>query len=302
MKTYHDITGDGGSSVAEQVAEQDKELEARMASVDHVVAVMSGKGGVGKSTVAVNLAGALAREGQAVGIVDADVNGPSVAKMMGVRDQSVETGTDGVEPAEGPLGIKVMSMDLFLPDAETPVVWEAPTQEDAYTWWGTMEAGAVREFLADTEWGTLDVLLVDLPPGTDRLPMLDDLLPDLSGTVVVTIPSAVSQLVVSKSVEMAREWLDTPIIGLVENMVTYVCPHCGEEEPLFSAQDGQAGDLDVPALGGIPFDPRVASAADEGILFVQHYDAVPAGEAMSRIAENVEVFLNDGNGTAGEEP
>lgn len=298
MKSYHDMTGGAGSRVAEQVAEQKSRLKARMASVDHVVAVMSGKGGVGKSTVAVNLAGVLAQEGKSVGIVDADVNGPSVAKMMGVRDQSAVTGDSGVQPAVGPLDIKVMSMDLFLPDAETPVVWEAPTRDDAYTWRGTMEAGAVREFLSDTEWGTLDVLLVDLPPGTDRLPTLVDLLPALSGTIVVTIPSAVSQHVVSKSVEMAREWLDTEIIGLVENMTTYVCPNCGEEEPLFPAEIEQDMTLGLPSLGGIPFDPRVASAADDGVLFVQHYGALPAGEALQQIAGEVEQFLDEREGVA----
>jgi ATP-binding protein involved in chromosome partitioning len=293
MKTYHDLTGDGGSEVAEQVAAQEKALEARMASVEHAVAVMSGKGGVGKSTVAANLATALAQEGRSVGVVDADVNGPSLAKIMGVRDQTVTMGNDGMQPATGPLGIKVMSMDLFLPDDETPVVWDAPTQQDAYTWRGTMEAGAVREFLGDTEWGSLDTLLIDLPPGTDRLPTLVDLLPDLSGTIVVTIPSAVSELVVSKSIEMAREHLQTPVIGLVENMTTYTCPHCGEVAPLFPAQNSQATTLKVPALGHIPFDPRMAAAADEGQLFVQHYDALPASQALHQIAEKVQQFLDE---------
>lgn len=293
MKTYHDLTGDGGSEVAEQVAAQEKALAARMASVDHVVAVMSGKGGVGKSTVAANLAAALAQDGQSVGVVDADVNGPSLAKIMGVRDQTVTVGENGMQPATGPLGIKVMSMDLFLSEDETPVVWDAPTHQDSYTWRGTMEAGAVREFLADTEWGVLDTLLVDLPPGTDQLPTLVDLLPDLSGTIVVTIPSAVSKLVVSKSIEMAREHLQTPVIGLVENMTTYTCPHCGEEGPLFPAQDEQGPELGVPALGQIPFDPRVASAADEGQLFVEHYGTLPAGQALQQIAENVRQFLDD---------
>lgn len=290
MKSYHDIAGDGGSEVAEQVAAQRERLKRRMASVDHVVAVMSGKGGVGKSTVAVNLAAALAENGAPVGIVDADVNGPSVAKMMGVRGQDVTTETEGVQPADGPLSIKVMSMDLFLPDDTTPVVWDAPTQTDAFTWRGTMEAGAVREFLSDTGWGALEVLVVDLPPGTDKLPTLVDLLPDLSGTIVVTIPSAVSQLVVSKSIQMAREWLQTPVIGLVENMTIYTCPHCGESAPLFPTEDENA--LDVPHLGRIPFDPRMASAADEGTLFVQRYGALPAAEAIREIAEEVRQFLS----------
>lgn len=291
MKSYHDVAGEAESSVADQVAEQKSRLKARMASVDHVVAVMSGKGGVGKSTVAVNLAGALAQDGASVGVVDADINGPSVATMMGVSNQSVEQGDGGMMPAVGPLEIKVMSMDLFLAEDESPVVWDAPTQDDSFTWRGTMEVGAVREFLADTDWGSLDVLVVDLPPGTDRLPTLVDLLPGLSGTVVVTIPSAVSQHVVSKSIEMARSWLDTPVIGLVENMVSYVCPHCGEEGSLFPGTDGTHATYDIPVLGGIPFDSRVATAGDEGILFVENYSELPAGEAIRTIAGEVARFL-----------
>lgn len=294
MKTYHDITGDGGSNVADQVAAQKKRLTARMTTVDHVVAVMSGKGGVGKSTVTVNLAAAMAQDGRSIGIVDADINGPSIAKMAGVRDQQVAADEHGMQPVESALGVKVMSMDLFLPDDETPVVWEAPTQHDAYTWRGTMEAGAVREFLADTDWGVLDVLLIDLPPGTDKLPTLVDLLPALSGTIVVTIPAAVSQLVVSKSIQMAKQWLQTPVIGLVENMTEYVCPHCGEKEPLFPAngKEQQATEWDAPLLGRIPFDPRMAVAADEGMPFVRHHEALPAARALRQVAEDVNRFLS----------
>ena len=131
--------------------------------------------------------------------------------------------SNGVKPALSPLGVKVMSMDLFLKDDETPVLWEAQTQKDAFTWRGTMEMSALREFLSDTEWGTLDYLLIDLPPGTDRLPNLVDLLPNLGGTVVVTIPSGVSQLVVKKSLTMAKKLLNAPVIGVVENMAAYVC-------------------------------------------------------------------------------
>lgn len=297
MKSYHDVVTEKGSEVADQVAEQRRELDARMASVDYVVAVMSGKGGVGKSTVAANLGAALAQRGRPIGIVDADVNGPSLAKIMGVRDQPVQTGSNGMQPAAGPLGIKVMSMDLFLPEDETPVVWDAPTQEDAFTWRGTMEAGAVREFLADTEWGDLDTLLIDLPPGTDRLPTLVDLLPGLTGTIVVTIPSAVSTLVVRKSIEMAREHLQTPVAGLVENMTTYVCPHCGEEGPLFPGAGEEGGadladELGVPSLGRIPFDPQVAAAADAGELFLTSHGDNPAGQAFREIAGSVEEFLD----------
>ncbi len=293
MKTYHDIPTDGGSNIIEQVTEQANRVQARLASVRHVVAVMSGKGGVGKSSITVNLAAALARDGQAVGILDADINGPSIAKMTGVRDHTPQADAAGMTPATGALGIKVMSIDLFLPQDGTPVLWNAPTQQDAYTWRGMMEMAALREFLADTAWGTLDLLLVDLPPGADKLPNLADVLPSLSGTIVVTIPSGVSQLVVAKSITMAKEIVGRLVIGLVENMAAYVCAHCGQEEALFPV--GRVEELaaghDVPYLGRIPFDPRLAAAADDGTLFMQHHHATPAGQSIAQIAEKVRAFL-----------
>ena len=294
MKTYKDIPTDGGSNIIEQVTEQANQVQERLASVRHVVAVMSGKGGVGKSSMTVNLAAALARDGQAVGILDADINGPSIAKMTGVRGHTPAAGASGMTPALGALGIKVMSIDLFLPQDATPVLWEAPTQQDAYTWRGMMEMAALRELLADTAWGALDVLLVDLPPGADKLPNLADLAPGLSGTIVVTIPSGVSQLVVGKSITMAKEIVKRPVIGIVENMAAYVCAHCGKEESLFPV--GRVEELaathDVPYLGRIPFDPRLAVAADEGTLFMQHHHATPTGQAITRLADRVRAFLS----------
>ena len=295
MKSYHDVAGtDGGSGIVAQVTEQAERLQARLASVRHVVAVMSGKGGVGKSSLTVNLAAALALEGAAVGLMDADLNGASLAKMTGVRGQPLKAGADGIAPAEGALGLKVMSIDLFLPDEDAPVLWDAPTQKDAFTWRGMMEVGALREMLTDTDWGALDVLLVDLPPGTDRLPNLVDLLPGLDGTIIVTIPSGVSQYVVGKSITMAREVLRTPVVGLVENMATYVCPHCGEEETLFPTGEVEAlaARHGVPYLGRIPFDPRLAAAADAGMPFMKDHADAPTGQAIRRLAEQLQTYLD----------
>lgn len=291
MKSYHDIVGDGGSNIVAQVTEQAGQVQARMASVQHIVAVMSGKGGVGKSSVTVNLAAAMALNGAAVGILDADINGPSIARMTGVNGQPVRPGKTGMRPAQARLRLQVMSMDLFLPDDSTPVMWEAPTQKDGYTWRGMMEAAALREFVADTEWGTLDYLFIDLPPGTDKLPNLVDLLPQLSGAVVVTIPTRVSQFVVGKSIQMAQTLLKTPVLGLVENMAAYICTHCGKEEALFpkGRVEQLAKDHEVPFLGSIPFDPRLALAADEGRLYLEEYRETPAGEAICALAERVAV-------------
>ena len=294
MKTYKDLPADGGSNIVGQVTQQVNRLQQRLASVRHTVAIMSGKGGVGKSSVTANLASALGLRGHSVGVIDADINGPSIAKMMGVRGQQIDYGDDGVKPALSPLGIKVMSMDLFLKDDETPVLWEAQTQKDAFTWRSTMEMSALREFLSDTEWGTLDYLLIDLPPGTDRLPNLVDLLPDLGGTIVVTIPSGVSQLVVKKSLTMAKKLLNAPVIGVVENMAAYVCADCGKTEDLFPSghTEEMVSQFEVSLLGKIPFDPRISIAADEGSVFVDEYRNTPAGRILMALAEKIETFVN----------
>jgi ATP-binding protein involved in chromosome partitioning len=285
MKRYRDIAGDGGSDIAGQVAAQQARLRARLAGIRRTVAVVSGKGGVGKSSITANLAAALAAEGYAVGVLDADLNGPSIATMLGVRSHTLKVGEAGVEPARSADGIRVLSMDLLLPSDETPVVWEAPTQAEAHTWRGTMEATALREFLTDTAWGTLDLLLLDLPPGADRLPTVAGLVPDLSGAVVVTIPSEVSHLVVKKSVTLARE-AGVPLLGLVENMAGYVCLECGALGGLFEGPGGErtATELRIPFLGRVPFDPRLARAADRGRPFVLEQADSLAGRALHDIA------------------
>ena len=294
MKTYSDLPSDGGSGIVGQVTQQVSRTQKRLESIHHTVAIMSGKGGVGKSSLTANLASALALRGNSVGVLDADINGPSIAKLIGVRGMKVDYGADGVKPVISPLGVRVMSMDLFLKDDETPVLWEAQTQKDAFTWRGTMEVSALREFLSDTEWGVLDYLLIDLPPGTDRLPNLIDLLPTLGGTVVVTIPSSVSQLVVKKSLTMAKKLLNTPVVGIVENMAAYVCADCGKTEDLFPTGNTEemARQFGVSLLGRIPFDPRISTAADNGNAFVEKYADTPAGAGLTKIAAKIESFFN----------
>ena len=292
MKKYSDIVGDGGSNIVGQVEEQQSRLKARLAAVRHVVAIVSGKGGVGKSSVTVNLAAAFAREGLAVGVLDADLNGPSVARMLGVRGQRLKIDEAGVHPAVNALGIRVMSMDLLLPSDETPVTWEATTQAESHVWRGNMEANALREFLADTAWGALDLLLLDLPPGTDRLLMVAGLVPSLAGTVLITIPAEVSHLVVKKSITVARE-TGAPILGLVENMAGYVCLKCGAVGELFqgSGGDALAAEFGIPFLGRVPFDPRLAAAGDQGLPFVFEHADSPAGRALLHVADRIRAAL-----------
>ena len=293
MKTYADIVGDGGSNVLAQVQQQIARLQARLHSVQHIVAVVSGKGGVGKSTVTVNLATAYAMQGHRVGVLDADLNGPSVAKMLGVRGYTPQLTSDGVVPAEGPLQMRVMSIDLFLPDDATPVTWKAPTQQEAYVWRGAMEMTTLRELLTDTVWGELDCLFLDLPPGSDRFPNVAGLLPFMAGALMVTIPSQVSQLIVQKSLTLAKDVLPGRIMGLVDNMQGYVCPHCHHLGALFpeSSSAATAAALQVPYLMGIPFDPQLAAAADRGRPFVLDHAETSAGGAFHELAAKLQQYL-----------
>ena len=289
-KRYRDIVGDGGSNILVQVEELQARLRARMARVRKKVAVTSGKGGVGKSVLTANLASILAADGRRVGVLDADLNGPSMAKLLGVRGQHLHLSPVGVHPAEGPLGIRVRSMDLLLPEDRAPLTWEAPTQQDAFVWRGTMEATALRELLADTAWGDLDLLLLDLPPGAPTLPTLAGLL-DLDGALVVTIPSEVAGLVVSRLVELARTH-GVRLLGLVENMAGYLCVACGTLGELFPG-DGEslAETSGLPLLARIPFDPRIAWCPDRGRPYALEHPESPGGQALRALAARLRALL-----------
>jgi ATP-binding protein involved in chromosome partitioning len=281
MKKYKDIAGDGGSDILGQVEAQQGRLRERLASVRAVVAIVSGKGGVGKSTLTANLASCLAQTGSRVGVLDADLNGPAMAKMLGVRGQRLVVAPAGVEPPRTPLGVKVMSMDLLLPSDSAPLAWDAETQAEAHTWRGSMEASALREFLADTHWGELDVLLFDLPPGTDRLLTVASLVERLAGTVVVTIPSDVSHLVVRRSITVAGQ-LKAPVLGLVENMAG-----------LFPGADAArlAREAGIPFLGRVPFDPALAAAGDRGEPFVAVAPESAAARALTALAARLRAVI-----------
>ena len=285
MKRYKDIAGDGGSNIGAQVEAQRERLRSRLASVRFVVAVVSGKGGVGKSTITACLAGCFAVSGWKVGVLDADLNGPTMAKILGVRGATLQMAEGGVEPPRTSLGVKVMSMDLLLASDATPLTWDAPTQDEAHTWRATMEANALREFLGDTNWGQLDLLLLDLPPGTDRLATVTSLVPILAGTVVVTIPSDVAQLVVRKSITVASRG-QAPVLGLVENMAG-----------LFPGADVSelAAAEDVELLGRVPFDHALALAGDRGEAFVVKDARRDAVRALHGIATRLRGRLETGS-------
>ena len=236
MKTYEDLEGDGGSDIVGQVVQLGAKLRARLDKIKYKVALMSGKGGVGKSSITANIASCLADRGNKVGILDADLNGPSIGHLLGVgNDVQLEMRDDGLEPGIGHQGIRIMSMDMLVKTADTPVMWTEEADATA-VWVSTMESTAIRELLADTNWGELDYLLIDMPPGSDRIDNIRSLIPELAGVVEITIPSPLSQHIVTKSITKNNK-MGVPIIGLIENMATYVCPHCDKEGKLFDGED-----------------------------------------------------------------
>jgi ATP-binding protein involved in chromosome partitioning len=267
-----------------RMREQQELLKYRMKQVKHKVAVISGKGGVGKSTVTVNLAAAFALHGKHVGILDADIHGPSVPRLLGLTGQQVKVGPPGAFPVMGPLGMKVVSIDFFLPEEKTPTIWRGP-----------LKMTAIRQFLSDVVWGELDVLFIDLPPGTGDEPLsVAQLLPDIDGVIIVTMPSELSRAVVKKAIEFAQR-LGMPIIGVVENMSGYICPTCGDKIDIFRSGGGKkmAEETGVPFLGSIPIDPKIGVDSDKGLPFVmEHADSLGA-KAFVEIVKKVEAYLNE---------
>jgi ATP-binding protein involved in chromosome partitioning len=294
MKTYRDLPEDGGSNILGQVAALKERLDASLSQIRAVVAVMSGKGGVGKSTLTASLAALLADGGYTVGVLDADLNGPALARILGIRGQRLRSTPDGVTPAVGAAGVRVISMDLFLPDEATPVTWDHPggLAADTTIWQGAMEAMVLREFLTDTAWGRLDFLFLDLPPGSDRFAAVAGLIPRLTGVIVVTVSALVSQAAVQKAINAARQRGD-PLLGIVENMAGYVCTACGAVSPLFP--DGQtekmAEAMGLPLLARIPFDPRLAAETDTGLPFALTHPDTMAAQALAGLATTVEGVL-----------
>ncbi|MGE5637485.1 MAG: Mrp/NBP35 family ATP-binding protein [Chloroflexota bacterium] len=266
----------------QQLMQQQETLRLRMRQIKHKVAVLSGKGGVGKSTVTVNLAAAFAKTGHKVGILDADIHGPSVPRLLGIVGEQVKIGPPGAFPVVGPLGMKVVSIDFFLPEERTPTIWRGP-----------LKMRAIRQLLTDVVWGELDVLFIDLPPGTgDEVLSIAQLVPDLDGAVIVTIPGELSKAVVAKAITFT-ERMSMPVIGVVENMSGYICPSCGEKVEIFQGGLGEAlaKERGVPFLGKIPVDPKVSGSSDRGIPFVIEQPDSPASKAFLEVVEKVEAYL-----------
>jgi len=266
-----------------QVSEQRQILRIRMGKIKHKIAIISGKGGVGKSTVTVNLAAAFALNGKKVGVLDADIHGPSIPRLLGLTGQQVKVGPPGAFPVIGPLGMKVISVDFFLPEEKLPTIWRGP-----------LKMTAIRQFLTDVVWGELDILFIDLPPGTGDEPLsIAQLLPEMDGVVIVTMPSELSRSVVQKAITFAQR-LNMPIAGIVENMSGFVCPHCGNKVDIFQSGGGEkmAQETNVQFLGSIPIDPQVSADSDRGSPFVVEHPNSAASKAFAQIVKKVQLYLD----------
>ena len=310
MKGYHDIAGDGGSRVLEQVAEQRARITDGLAGVRHLVAVGSGKGGVGKSTLTLHLAGALRARGLRIAILDADFNGPSQARMAGVqgglfvpppspRGFGVASGSRRMALPRTTNGIGVFSMGSLIPESEA-LEFESAAQGESHTWRATREFALLSEILGSVEWGELDLLMFDLPPGAERTVQYADFLGPRTSFLLVTIPSEVARGVVARSVAALSKGPNR-VLGYVENMSGYYCRDCDAIKPLFVSGRGasprrtplrralgaaESSDLGIPYLGTIPFDPELARHCDLGIPFTALRET-PVGRALDELAQQL---------------
>ncbi len=243
----------------EQMQEQMEQIQKTLAEIKTVFVVMSGKGGVGKSTVAANLAVGLAAKGAKVGLLDIDIHGPNIPKMLGLEDQVVRGSEQGMLPVKLGDNLSVISMALMPGLGDSAVIWRGP-----------LKMGVIRQFLSEVAWGSLDYLVVDLPPGTGDEPLtISQLLAGRAQAVIVTTPQDVSLQDVRKSINFVQQ-LAMPVAGIIENMSGFACPHCGEEVELFKAGGGEglAGEADLPFLGRLPFELEVVAAGDAGTPMV----------------------------------
>jgi ATP-binding protein involved in chromosome partitioning len=287
MKRYHDIKGDGGSRVLDQVGEQRTRITDGLAEVRHLVAVGSGKGGVGKSTLTLHLAGALRARGLRIAILDADFNGPSQARMAGVQGALFVPGTHKVALPRTRNGIGVFSMGSMIPESEA-LEFESAAQGESHTWRATKEFALLGEILRSFEWGALDLLMFDLPPGAERTVQYADFLGPRTSFLLVTIPSEVSRGVVARSAAALSKGPNR-VLGYVENMSGYYCRDCNAIKPLFDSGRGASprpSGLQMPCLGTVPFDPELARHCDTGIPLAE-LPETPVGRALQHVAQQL---------------
>ncbi|MHC4945282.1 MAG: P-loop NTPase [Planctomycetota bacterium] len=258
-------------------------LKKRLGAVRNKILVLSGKGGVGKSTVAVNLAASLSLAGRKVGLLDIDIHGPSIPKLLHLEGTPVVGKDDAILPVDYSANLKVMSIGFMLKDNDEAVIWRGP-----------MKHSVIKQFLMHVDWGELDYLIVDSPPGTGDEPLsIAQLLASEARAVIVTTPQEVALTDVRKSILFCRK-LSLPVLGIIENMSGFICPHCGESSDIFKTGggEGMAHGMDVPFLGSIPIDPSIVMACDDGKPFVEAYSESSTARAFDHV---IQPLLEQGN-------
>jgi len=263
-------------------------LSARLGRIGRKILVLSGKGGVGKSTVAANLAIALAKAGKRVGLLDVDIHGPSIPKLLGLEGRMATPAENAIVPIGYDERLKVMSIAFVLQNRDDAVIWRGP-----------LKMGVIKQFLKDVEWGDLDFLVVDCPPGTGDEPLsVAQLIGNADGAVIVTTPQELAISDVRKCVTFCRR-LQLPVLGVVENMSGFVCPHCGKTSDIFGSGGGEAmaADMGIPFLGRIPLDPQVVLSSDKGDLYLHAQEASPTALAFQNVVRPI-LHMKDGGGTA----
>ncbi|MGB9730569.1 MULTISPECIES: P-loop NTPase [Calditerrivibrio] len=271
---------------SQQEKHTEEMLQNRLKDIKYRLMVMSGKGGVGKSTVTVNLASALVQLGYKVGIIDADIHGPNIPKMLGITEKGARSGLNGIIPFEPLPNLYVMSIGVLLRDDDDAVIWRAP-----------LKHSVIQQFLTDVDWGSLDFLLFDLPPGTGDEPLsVSHILKDVDGSIIVTTPQEVALLDSRKSVNFSKK-MNIPVFGIVENMSGFVCPKCGERIDIFKTGGGEkaARELGVPFLGKIPLDPDVVVNGDMGKPYVFQKPQSEVTKAFLEIAKTVVKIVENKN-------
>jgi Mrp family chromosome partitioning ATPase len=254
-------------------------LIKNMAQILSKILVLSNKGGVGKSFVAVNVAAGLSRLGAKVGLLDADIHGPSIAKMLGFEGKAPQMDEQGIVPFQVNPNLVAFSMASLLQNADTPVIWRGP-----------LKMGVLRQFLAEVNWGELDYLVIDSPPGTGDEPLsICQLIHDMTGAIIVTTPQDIALLDSRKCVRFLQQ-LSVPVLGILENMSGFSCPKCGTRIDLFKSGGGEkaAREMGVPFLGQLPLDPRIVETTDDGKPFVEMYPDSEAAKTIEKICRSID--------------
>ena len=252
-------------------------LTKRMLGIKHKIVVLSGKGGVGKSTIAVNLAISLSIAGKKVGLLDVDIHGPSIPTMLNLEGARADTDGENILPLEMG-GLKVMSVGFLLENRNNAIIWRGP-----------MKMGVIEQLLRDVKWGDLDYLIIDSPPGTGDEPLsVVQLIGEMDGAVMVTTPQAVAAADVRKSLDFCRQ-LKLPVLGIVENMSGFICAECGTETAIFKGNNGEtmAEEAGVPFLGKIPIDPFVGASCDSGAPFIYHYSKTETAKRFESVIDKI---------------